>query len=485
MRTTIRDVTLLAIDSDSPYLVPPFGPVHAEVTAEDLDIIAGEVPRDLDGVYLRTGPNPRVLASGRPHWFDGDGMIHGAEIRDGRITYRNRWVDTTGLGMELDAGAAIWPGLMSPPDRSLKMAWGSDHFLKDASNTDVAVYQGGAVSTFYQCGDAYRIDARTLETKGTIELPRMGVRSMSAHPKADEQTGELLFFDYDSKPPYMTYGVLAPDGSLRHHVAIDLPGARLPHDMAITENYTILHDLPLFWDPKLLARDIHKVTFYPDMPSRFGIIPRYGKGDSIRWFEADPCYIYHTVNAWEDGDEIVMIACRHMEPEPRRNLGDTEFSRMMAWLRMDATLRRWRFNLKTGEVKEEILDDLNSEFPTINGLMTGRKSRYCYNVTIADHDVLWFDGLIKYDLETGRSDRYRLPEGWMLSESPFAPRKGSRAEDDGYVISYATESASGKSEVLIFDAQNISTGPICRAAVPQRIPPGFHSCWVRGETIPA
>lgn len=485
MRTSIREVPPLVIDSDSPYLVPPFGPVNAEVTAEDLTILAGEVPKDLDGVYMRTGPNPRVLAGGRPHWFDGDGMIHGAEVRDGKISYRNRWVATTGLQMELAAGHAIWPGLMSPPDRSLAMAWGSDHFLKDASNTDVTVYQGGAISTFYQCGDGYRIDARTMETQGKLDLAGMGVRSMSAHPKADERTGELLFFDYDSKPPYMTYGVLGPDGRLKHHVAIDLPGARLPHDMAITENYTILHDLPLFWDPKLLARDIHKVTFFPELPSRFGIIPRYGSADSIRWFETDPCYIYHTVNAWEEGDEVIMIACRHMEPEPRKRVGDTEFSRMMAWLRMDATLRRWRFNLRTGEAKEEIIDDLNSEFPTINGLETGRKTRYCYNVTIADKDVLWFDGLVKYDLVTGKADRYRLPDGWFCSESPFAPRTGATAEDDGYVISFATEAATGKSEVMIFDARSLGDGPVCRAAVPQRIPPGFHSCWVRGETIPA
>jgi carotenoid cleavage dioxygenase len=158
---------------------------------------------------------------------------------------------------------------------------------------------------WYQCGLPYKFDAQTLETLGVENFRGALKRTVSAHAKVDEHTGELLFFDYATKAPFMTYSVVSANGELTHHTPIDLPGPRLPHDMALTEHYSILMDLPLFWDPQLLARNVHKVTYYPDLPSRFAILPRYGDNASVRWFEATPCFIYHVVNSWEEGDEII------------------------------------------------------------------------------------------------------------------------------------------------------------------------------------
>lgn len=98
----------------------------------------------------------------------------------------------------------------------------------------------------------------------------MGV---SAHPKVDDRTGELLFFTYSKEAPYMRYGVVDAANDLVHFTDIPLPGPRLPHDMAFTENYAILNDFPLFWDPKLLQSGVHFPGFHRDMPSRFAVIP--------------------------------------------------------------------------------------------------------------------------------------------------------------------------------------------------------------------
>src|SRR5262249_60641502 len=166
--------------------------------------------------------------------------------------------------------------------------------------------------------------------------------------KVDATTGELLFFDYWNEPPYMSYGVVGPDGRLVHHVPIRLPGPRLPHDMAVSEHYTILHDLPLFNDVEALATGRHKLAFHPELPARFGVIPRHGAPESSRWFEATPCFIYHVVNAYEEGDEVVMIGCRYQPPRDDQGRIDAiGMARMIAELRMDARLYRWRFDLKT------------------------------------------------------------------------------------------------------------------------------------------
>jgi len=205
-----------SIDSlANPYLEGMHTPVRREIDAPELEII-GDVPTDLNGIYLRNGPNPRRQPLGVHHWFDGDGMLHGVQIRDGKISYRNRWVRTRGYKAENQSGKAIWPGVIDRPNRSLEQAWGSDRWLKDTSNTDVVFHNGQAVTTFYQCGDAYLLDPRTLETRGSIDLQANGARLMSAHNMVDEESGEMMFFDYATIEPYMTYGVLDAGGRLSH-----------------------------------------------------------------------------------------------------------------------------------------------------------------------------------------------------------------------------------------------------------------------------
>lgn len=469
------------IDSiGNPYLEGVWRPVHEEVVAENLPVV-GELPRDLNGVYLRNGPNPKFQPRGRYHVFDGDGMMHGVYFENGKVSYRNRFVRTDGLQMEESADRSIWRGLIDRPDRSLEMAWGSDHFLKDNSNTDVVIHNGNAVSTFYQCGDGYTLNPRTLETEGRLDLGGLGIRSMSAHPMVDEHTGELMWFDYSTSTPYMTYGVLSADGQLTNHVSIDLPGPRLPHTLAITESFTILMDLSLFWDPDLLKSDIHKVTFFPDTPSRFGIIPRHGSADQLQWFEVEPNYVYHVTNAWEEGAEIVLIGCRMGTPEPPpipSKASGTEFERLLSWGKLDARLYEWRFNLKTGESKESWRDDRYTEFPTVNGRYLGRKARYGYHMIVdQENPTLQFTGLAKYDLQTGAADVHEFKPGCYASESPFAPRDGARTEDDGYLVTFVTDSADNTSELQVFNAQSLADGPLARVRLPVTVPPGFHSCW--------
>ncbi len=470
---------------DNPYLTGPHEPVRKEITESTLECI-GEIPKDFSGIYLRNGPNQRFQPYGSYHWFDGDGMVHSAHFEDGKVSYKNRWVTTKAFEIESNKKKSIWPGLMDTPDRALETAWGSDLWLKDNSNTDITIHAGKAISTFYQCGEAYSLDPLNLNTLGSIDLRSIGARQMSAHCLTDEATGDLLFFDYAAKPPYMTYGVLNKKSELVNFTEIDLPGARLPHSMAFTTNYSILMDLPMFWDPKLLKEDIHKVTFYPEIQSRFGVLKRMASGDTIRWFEADPCYIYHVINSWEEGAEIVLDVCRMSTPVPspevRQKLSGP-YGTMLAWLKLDACYHRYRFNLETGNTKEERIDDLLTEFPTINNRYGGLPSRYSYHVSLADTDVILFDGLVKIDSNTKNSQTYKFPEGSFGSEMQFAPRNNSQTEDDGYLLTFVTNTKSNKGEIQIFPAEDLSKGPLCQLIVPQQIPPGFHSSFVLPENL--
>jgi len=466
--------------SHGPMLTDNFAPVPDEVVLTDLPV-EGEIPEDLNGVYLRNGPNPRFEPKGTHHYFDGDGMIHAACFRAGQVTYRNRWVRTEGWFENDRSGEEVHWGVMATVKGSPAKP------MNDVANTDVIGHGGSALVTWYLAGIPYLLDPVTLETQRRApEYVGAPGRGMSAHPKVDEVTGDLMFFDYFTEHPHMSYGVVNAEGALVHHVPIALPGDRLPHDMGITENYSILHDLPVYHEEEALKAGRHKIRFDASLKARFGVLPRFGDADSIRWFEFSPCFLYHVVNCWEEGDEVVMVACRYMPAvDEDGNIDEQRTAKMIAQLVMDARLWRYRMNLKTGETSEECLDpEHNIEFPGYNSALTGRPSQWAYFV---DHDpsILRWAGIRKVNTSTGETAAAwsdDIDHCWY-SEPWFAPADNPRAEDHGYVIVFVWNDHSKEQQLQIFDAENIADGPVARVKMPSRIPAGFHACWMKPGQI--
>jgi carotenoid cleavage dioxygenase len=359
--------------------------------------------------------------------------------------------------------------------------------MKDASSTDVVVHAGVAVSSFWQCGDLYRLDPLTLEDLGKESWGGTFPSDVgaSAHTKVDEHTGELLFFNYATSAPYLHYGVVDADRRLAHYVPIELPGPRLPHDMTFTENYAVLNDMPLFWDPELIERGFYASRFHPDIPSRLGVIPRRGAPEEIRWFEFDPTYVLHWSNAWEEGDEVVVEGFFQGCPEPKDPGPNGPPDRMFRFLAQDvmgARLHRWRMNMVTGATSEEDLTDTCSEFGVINALAAARPSRYIYAATNRPGWFL-FNGLVKHDTLTGAEERYAFEDGVYCSEAGVAPRVGAAAEDDAYLVTFTVDMNRDRSECVVFDGANVGDGPIARMVLPERISSGTHSCWAPGGGI--
>jgi carotenoid cleavage dioxygenase-like enzyme len=476
----------LPADDTHPYRTGPWRPQSVEYDAWELDV-KGHVPEDLNGVYLRNTENPILPSSAHYHPFDGDAMLHSIVFQSGEATYRNRFVRTEGFLAEQAAQESLWSGIIEDPNAAKRSdGWGARTRMKDASSTDVVVHRGVALSSFWQCGDLYRLDPRTLEDLGKEDwsgrFPKEGI---SAHPKIDEQTGEMLIFNYGKEAPYMHYGVVSPQGELAHYIDVPLPGPRLPHDMAFTENYAIVNDCPMFWDPDLLAAGRHVVRYYPDLPTRFGIIPRRGSTEEIRWFEGAPTYVLHWINAYEDGDEIVLDGYFQENPSPMRleNMGVEEHVfQSLDLFNLATRPHRWRFNMVTGQTREERITDRVLEFGMINGRYSGRRYRYSYSALPAEG---WFGfrGIVKYDHQLGSEEVITLPDGVFASETVMAPRDGSQAEDDGYLITFTIDMNQDRSECLILDAANPTNEPIARISLPERISCGTHSCWAPLEAL--
>lgn len=468
---------------DIPALSGNNAPIHQEDVFQDLKVI-GQVPADLNGLYVRNGPNAFYEPDWRYHAYDGDGMLHAVRFDHGQVSYRNRWIETSALREERAAGHALWKGLKEPlrADRP-------DEPFKNTSNTDVKYHAGRLITMWYKGGGMpYAVDPDTLATLGPADGGG-AIRSISAHSRPDEHTGELLFFDYGLKAPYMSYGVVGPDRQLRHRIDVPLPGPSLPHDMAVTEHYTILHDFPLRPDPEALQAGRYKVRFFADQPSRFGIVPRYGQASEIRWFEAKPTYMLHVVNAWEEGDEVVMVGTPYRVHEGADGRPDARRLERTIHLRQrDFQLYEWRFDLKTGQTRERAIDDvLNTEFPVINSLYQGRRNRWSYNVVFPQggREEPRFPGLVKYDLETGGYVAYSAGPRYFYNEPGFAPRDNSQAEDDGYLVGFVWNPVDRQSEVQVFDCRDarLAQGPVARIILPRRVPNGFHATFVSQATL--
>ena len=459
----------------NPYLEGIFAPVKAETSATDLPVI-GRLPDDLAGMFIRNGSNPRFSPIGRYHWFDGDGMVHGLQFEGGRASYRNRYVRTEALAAEEAAGQALSKGILESPDFRRK---GGP--FKDTANTDLTFHDGKLLALWWLGGACYEIALPSLDTVGIRDFKDAsgaGLRKgLSAHPKIDPKTGEMMFFDHSITPPHLTYGVISATGQIVNKIDVDLPGARLQHDMAITEHHSILFDFPLLWDPELLARGKTRVRFNRDLPARFGILPRMGKASDIRWFEASSCYMYHSINAWESGDEIILVGCRIENPLPGPENRSKPLPRLDI-LELEPYLHEWRFNLVTGAVTERKLDDVMTEFPRMNNEVLGRPSHYSYNPRIAPAEELLYDGVIKYDTDSGAKWEFVYGEGRYGGETTFAPARGAKSEDDGYVLTFLHDLKEDRSELLVFDAKAVSDGPVARVLLPSRVPAGYHSWWV-------
>ncbi|MBR8833536.1 MAG: carotenoid oxygenase family protein [Stigonema ocellatum SAG 48.90 = DSM 106950] len=454
----------------NPFLEGNFAPVHKEITTDVLEVI-GELPPELSGMFVRNGPNPQWTPLGQYHWFDGDGMLHGVRISNSHATYCNRYVRTRGWEIENQAGKAIWTGFLEPPQADNPYGIG-----KNTANTAL-VWHAGQLLALWEGGAPHAIKVPDLETIGEYTYNGKLASAFTAHPKVDPVTGEMMFFGYSFAPPYLQYSVVSATGELLRTVPIDLPMGVMMHDFAITEEYTIFMDLPLTFSKERMERGEPLMVFERDRPSRFGIVPRFGDNSSIRWFESPACYVFHTLNAYEDGDEVVLIGCRmnsttvltaqDSQADPEGNI---------------PRLYQWRFNLSTGTVREQMLDDVASEFPRVNENFLGRKTRYGYTGRMTKSELPLFDGIIKYDHQSGKSETHEFGQGRYGGEAVFVPRGSQNSgEDEGWLITFVYDTTEETSELVVVNAQDVTAEPVARVLIPQRVPYGFHGTWISSE----
>jgi carotenoid cleavage dioxygenase len=432
------------------YLAGNFSPVRDEMTAFDLPV-HGAIPIALEGRYLRNGPNPTTGDPG--HWFFGEGMLHGVELRGGRATwYRNRYVRTPTFGE--DHGPVGENGLPYA-------------YTANLANTHVIAH-GGRILALVENTTPTEVGPE-LDTIGGYDFDGRLTTAMTAHPKRCPVTGELHFFGYAFFPPFLTYHRADAAGNLVQSEVIDVPGATMLHDFAITEHSVVFMDLPVVFDPALVMSGTMPYRWSDDYGARIGIMPRGGTAGAVRWFEVEPCYAFHVLNATEEQPG-------HVEVDVARypHLWRDHQNAFPA-----ATLHRWTVDTLGGTVKEQALDDQGVEFPRVDPRRVGRSHRYGYAAERPGGDGFPFGtALRKYDLVTDTIERHDFGPGRAPGEGVFVPHSDDAGEDDGYVLTYVYDAGRDGSDLVILDAGNFAASPVATIVLPQRVPYGFHGSWV-------
>ncbi|MEC8348100.1 MAG: carotenoid oxygenase family protein [Pseudomonadota bacterium] len=408
-------------------------PTKQERTETQL-AVQGKIPPDLSGVYLRTGPNPKSGTG--EHWFLGDGMVHGIRLSDGKAQwYKNRFLQT--------------PDITNPlGDPSV----GLGDLRRGKGNTHVVAHNK-KILCLEEAHWPWEIDAQ-LNTVGCQNFNEALTCSMTAHPKVCPNTGELLAFSYfNFAQPYLNYICIGADGELKQLEGIELPQMVMMHDFNITENYVVFMDLPLALDLDLLATGI-PFRFKRESGARLGVMPRSGTSRDVRWFEIDPCYVFHQVNAW-DKDGVITLYVSRQNSAFGADSGDySEVGR----------LHRWTIDLRRGSVSEQPIDDRPADFGRVNDNLIGKESRFGYLMALEgegnSEEPVYGPLLYQYDLHTGKCAEHDLGEGTRGAEPVFVPATDAKAEDEGWVLSLVHSETTGKSRLIIVDAQEFASPPV-------------------------
>lgn len=488
-------VTTATVDTGNPYLEDFLAPVSAEVTAYDLHV-TGHIPDHLDGRYLRNGPNPAAEVDPAVyHWFSGDGMVHGVALRDGQARwYRNRWVRSPSVCRILGEQP---PARLDP--RAGMLSLGANTNVLSHAGRTLALVEGGVAN--------YEL-TKELDTLGTCDFDGTLAGGYTAHPHRDPRTGELHAVSYSfSRGRTVQYSVIDAAGRARRTVDIEVGGSPMMHDFSLTDKYVVIYDLPVTFDPvqvlpqqmppwlalparlvlqSLIGRvrvpspinarmnrdarhsDRMPYAWNPRYPARIGVMPREGGNNDVRWFNIEPCYVYHPLNAYSEmrgGAEVLVLdVVRYARMFDRDRRGPGESTPM---------LDRWTINLATGAVTTECRDDQSQEFPRINEELLGGRHRFGY--TVGAQFAGGASGLFKHDYETGSREVAALDPGLLLGEMSFVPNPAARAEDDGILMGFGYHRDRDEGQLVLLDAQTLEQ--LATVHLPQRVPMGFHGNW--------
>lgn len=452
----LADLNRKRLSADSAFLRGIHTPMREEKTLEGL-AVTGTIPAELDGRYVRIGPNPYSGDGKGHHWFVGDGMVHGVRLRGGKAEwYRNRFIRSRSL--EAQGGPDAAPG----PRRG----------LSDTVNTNVVGFAGKTLA-MVEAGSYPAILSDELETLGYCDFGGGLAGSFTAHPHEDPATGEWHAICYDAgNPNQIRHVALDKDGQVLRELPIEVAHGPSIHDCALTPNYVVILDLPVTLSMKALIGGYKfPYRWNPEHEARVGLLRRDGDACDITWHEVAPAYVFHVANSFEDEAGRVVVDCCAYQ-----TMFDGD---MDGPLGNSLGFERWTIDPAAARVERRTLDARPQEFPRPDERLFGRSYRYAWSVALSpdgNEDFFASAPLLRHDLETGQSQSRSFGPSAVPGEFVFVPRSADAPEGEGWVMGYVIDRDAGTTDLAILDAASLED--VARVHIPHVIPAGFHGNWL-------
>ncbi len=458
------------------FLQGCFAPIDAEYTHSELKI-TGEVPKDLNGSFYRNGPNVQHMPRGDYHLFAGDGMTHAFHIEDGKVAYRNRWIETAKFKLEKDLGRNV-----IDPMNPFGCEDGYMEFMlndKDGLANTACVWHAGKMLILEEGHRPFEVDPISLESIGSYDYDGKLTTAMTAHPKIDPTTGEMVFFAYMSTGPFnadFTVHTVDANGVLKKSIEVATDYPSMIHDFVLTENYIVVPLFPLTGSIDRAMAGESPFMWELEKGAKVAVIPRTASSaDEVRWIECDPFFVFHYMNGFDKDGVITVDGCQ-FEHAP---LFPDASGEMMP--DPDPILNRWNIDLNdsSAKVKSEQIDDVPSEFPQVDPRYATKDNSVGFYVSPDSDEGDMFNCVGSFDLRSKTNERYSFGPraSTYISEAIFVPKNDAAAEGEGYLLTVATDLNSDTSKLAIMDAQNVGAGPLATAQLDHRIPVGFHGGW--------
>ncbi|MFM6183210.1 MAG: carotenoid oxygenase family protein [Dolichospermum sp.] len=446
-----------------------------------IDDIEGEIPSDLSGTLFRNGPGLLDINGQRLHHpFDGDGMISKVTFTNGRAHFCNRFVQTEGYLAEQKAGKILYRGVFGTQKPGGWLANIFDLKIKHIANTNV-IYWGGKLLALWEAAEPYLLNPQTLETLGNeyFDGGLAKKEAFSAHPKIDPHGKLVNFAIKPGLTTTITIFELNSQGKITSKQNHQVDGFCFIHDFVITENYSIFFQNPVKFNPLPYLLGIssagQSIKFQKNQPTKIIIIPRGEKAlrEKVRVLKTEAGFIFHHVNAFEIGEEIIIDSICYQsltEVEPNSDYRETDFDK-----NSPGQLCRFNLNLSTNKVENHLISDRSCEFPVIHPHNVGKPYRYVYAAAGDQKGVnAPLQGIFKYDLELGTEELWSAAPRGFTGEPIFVPRPNSQVEDDGWLITLVYDSQYHRSDVVILDGANLAKGAIAKLHLKHHIPYGLH-----------
>jgi carotenoid cleavage dioxygenase-like enzyme len=452
-----------------------FSSLNDEVVLDELPQ-SGEMPSWLSGSLLRTGPARFEVGEQRlRHWFDGQAMLHRFTVAGGRVAYANRFLEGRAWRAAEEKGEIAYSEFATDPCRSLfkraQAFFAPLSALSDNGNVNLTKL-GERFVAMTETPLPVEFDADTLAAAG-VQPYQVPGHLTTAHPHRDRNNGAML--NYAAKlGPRSSYRFFEVCADAAEPTVVGSLPVREPaymHSFGLTERWFVLAEFPLVVNPLDLARlnrpYIENYRWQPERGTRFTLMDRRS-GEVVGGFEADACFGFHHVNAYDGFGEVIVDICTY---DDATVIEDLYLDRLRAGKPLPgAELTRFRLDLDRKTVGRKPLSEQGLELPRINyGLCNERPHRYVWGVDSGASG--WIEQIVKVDTDDGAATTWSRP-GCSPSEPVFVARPGAEAEDDGVLLSLVLDVERERSSLLVLDAAGLEE--VASAETPHHIPFGFH-----------